>query len=203
MNFLVLIFFLVFINAAQTQSNWIQTQENILLDTAACKVINFDFEPSEITIKHWDKDHVAIAIQIQSSSSSEILSLLQQAGRYQIRGGKDGEDYLIQMPNMERDIWVDEALIRESVLVFVSAPYYYRINDNSIHKLIDSELIGFRSVNAEQGAIMLHKMEKIQEFMNLDLSIHSTNKNKIITESDKLQIIIDGKKVSMDNLSLN
>ena len=88
-------------------------------------------------------------------------------------------------------------------MVFVSAPDYYRINGNSIHKLIDSELIGFRSVNAEQGAIMLHKMEKIQESMKLNLSIHSTNTNKIITESDKLQIIIDGKKVSKDNLSLN
>lgn len=203
MNYLVLIFFIVFVNSIQAQSNWVHAQENISLDSSACKVISFDFEPSEIAFKHWDNDHVSIAIQIQSTYSNELLMLLQQAGRYQIRGGKDGEDFLIQMPNMERDIWIDEELIRESIFVQVSAPNYYRINGNRINKVIDSELLGFRSINAEQGAILIHKMEKIQESMKLDLSIHSSNTTKKITEATQVQIIIDGKIVSKDNMSLN
>ena len=167
------------------------------------KVPNVRIKVPNSLIKHeaWENGGLRVDILISAGIPKGVLEALVEAGRYELDGKVEGEEYYnITAPNMDIPILIGESKLKEDIKITVTTPEYFAIKDGTtLYKDIDESVIRSRSDTREEMAAMLKKMRAIREDVNVHLKVVSTADDKTI-DLATFKLVVGGKEMMADAL---
>jgi hypothetical protein len=180
-------------------------QNDVLVKTLnpqKCPNVKIKVPNSLIKQEAWDDGEIRVDIMITSDLPAVVLEALLKAGRYELFGEKDGEEYYnITASAMEIPLYAGEAQISESVDIKVSTPEYFSMNDQAIlYKDVNESVVQARSDTREEMAAVLKKMKAIREDINIHLKVVSTS-DKAAVDLSTFMFILKGENVAADKIS--
>jgi len=172
------------------------------LNPQKCPNVKIKVPNSLIKHEAWDNGGIRVDVTITSDVPETVLEALLKAGRYELFGKKDGEEYYnITASAMEIPLYIGEAKINESVDIKVSTPEYFSMNDRAtLYKDVNESVVQARSDTREEMAAVLKKMKAIREDVNVYLKVVSTS-DKGEVDLSTFMFVLKGEKVAADKIS--
>lgn len=192
---LILLFFAIIAAAQQTTLK--------SLDVQKCLNIKMKIPNKEIKRATWEEDEIRVEITLVSDLPNEVLQALLKAGRYELVGKKDSNDYIVTAPNMNFSLEVNQVKIKEELIIKISTPEYIVMNDRAeLYKDINEQVIRSRSDTREELAAVLDRMRAIRETIKVSVSVQSTSTFDVVDLST-FMISLEGKELAVDQVSFS
>jgi hypothetical protein len=160
-------------------------------EEASSVVINF--KAAQINPQPWDGMAFRIELLVKANMPTQVLEQLVKAGRYNLDGYKDGDNYFVTAPNIEKNVSVRGKDLEEEIIVLIKTPGYYELANNTLSK--DATSIAARGANEGQISEYL----KIKSMLEIpEITIKSTLKGNPELKLNTGDILIDGTAITIE-----
>ncbi|BDS09961.1 hypothetical protein [Aureispira anguillae] len=177
-----------------------QTKIAKTLDPQKSSKVNIIIPNHSMEHQIWEEGAVQIDIQISVNLPTVALEGWIAAGRYELLGKKVEDDYLISMPNLKIPVSVANKTIEESIVVKITSPQYFAMNDqNILYKDVNEEAIRGRSDTREEIEAIIKKMKEIREPLDVQIKVVSTATNQTIDLATFL-LTVRGEALTIDQV---
>jgi hypothetical protein len=144
------------------------------LDPMECSEILFKFDHNNLIQEKWDNDQIRVELVVKANMPEQILTQLAKAKRYSITGTKNGLQFDVNAPNINKSVSIKGRELEEEISIVVKTPGFYVFNENTMAK--DPGFFAARSADNAEAAKILAEQMKIKGNINFDIKFESTLK---------------------------
>ena len=142
-------------------------------DPQGSENIIFKLPHHGIEARPHDGSTLVVELVVEANVPERIMEGLIKAGRYQLEGGKDGGNFVIDAPGLSKAVTISGKPLEEKVTIAMKTPGAYAVNGNVVNK----DVAG-RSLNKMSA-------EQIAKFKAINQTIEVTNIRFISTYKEE------------------
>jgi hypothetical protein len=126
--------FLTFILLIFTLSTQAQSSKTLIktLDPDGASTISFNFDYKNLIHKKWDEKFVRVQMEIHTNVSEALLTQLIKAGRYNLEGTKENDEFVITAHNLQKKLTVAGKTVDEEIILNVDVPEFLSVTEDKI-----------------------------------------------------------------------
>jgi hypothetical protein len=127
-------FFLAFFLSIFTFSSQAQSMKTLIktLDPEGASTILFNFDYKKLIHKKWDEKFVRVQMEIHTNLSEALLTQLIKAGRYNLEGTKENDEFTITAHNLQKKLTVAGKTVEEEIILNVDVPAFLSVSEDKI-----------------------------------------------------------------------